>query len=515
MKRYAIYARKSVFREDSISIESQIEMCKEEVERYRRKSKETDQFDIICYSDNGYSGKNTDRPNYQKMMEDVCAGRINKVFVYRLDRISRSVLDFSSMMSIFQQHRVDFISTTEDFDTSSPMGRAMLNICIVFAQLERETIQQRVTDAYVSRSRKGFYMGGKIPYGYKKCPTVIDGVKTSMYVVEPDEAEDVKMIFELYSKPTTSLADVQRKLIGRRDLPNRRGVRSWHTNRIGSLLKNPIYTTNDISMYNFFKSHGSMMVDPIEEYDGMKSLYLYTGDDTYGEWELKSKSVVIAPHQGFIDPEVWIVCRNKLLANHTIMPSQVRNTFLAGKLKCGHCGYAFTARYNSKSKPDIKYFHDSGKEKFKCCTANHPPIKVTDLEAQIVERMKAKLSRLTISGRDDGKDQVQEDIGKIEAEISQIDSNINSLVQSLIGANEVVISYVNENVAGLDNKKKRLLSEIEKLKETRKHSHKYEELFDVMSKWDELSFDDKRGVVALLIKRINIFTDRIEIEWNI
>ena len=79
----------------------------------------------------------------------------------------------------------------------------------------------------------------------------------------------------------------------------------------------------------------------------------------------------------------------------------------------------------------------------------------------------------------------------------------------------MVISYVNENVAGLDNKKKRLLSEIEKLKETRKHSHKYEELFDVMSKWDELSFDDKRGVVALLIKRINIFTDRIEIEWNI
>lgn len=150
----AIYARQSVDRADSISIESQIEFCQYEMrgEQYK------------VYTDRGYSGKNTDRPAFAEMMNDIESGVIGKVVVYKLDRISRSILDFSNMMEKFGKHRVEFVSTTEKFDTSSPMGRAMLNICIVFAQLERETIQKRVADAYYSRSQKSFYMGGRVPY---------------------------------------------------------------------------------------------------------------------------------------------------------------------------------------------------------------------------------------------------------------------------------------------------------------------------------------------------------------
>ncbi len=96
-------------------------------------------------------------------MRDIKRGLIAKVVVYKLDRISRSILDFANMMELFQQYNVEFVSSTEKFDTSTPMGRAMLNICIVFAQLERETIQKRVTDAYYSRSQRGFKMGGKSP----------------------------------------------------------------------------------------------------------------------------------------------------------------------------------------------------------------------------------------------------------------------------------------------------------------------------------------------------------------
>ena len=98
--------------------------------------------------------------------------------VYKLDRISRSILDFANMMELFQQYNVEFVSSTEKFDTSIPMGRAMLNICIVFAQLERETIQKRVTDAYYSRSQRGFKMGGKAPYGFHTEPIKMDGINT-------------------------------------------------------------------------------------------------------------------------------------------------------------------------------------------------------------------------------------------------------------------------------------------------------------------------------------------------
>ena len=126
----AIYTRQSVDRADSISIESQIEFCKYEMrgEAYK------------VYTDRGYSGKNTDRPAFAEMMNDIENGIISKVVVYKLDRISRSILDFSTMMERFEKYKVEFVSTTEKFDTSSPMGRAMLNICIVFAQLERVTI---------------------------------------------------------------------------------------------------------------------------------------------------------------------------------------------------------------------------------------------------------------------------------------------------------------------------------------------------------------------------------------
>ena len=125
----AIYGRQSVDRKDSISIESQIEFCKYELRggNFRK------------YTDKGYSGKNTDRPKFQEMMADIRRGLIKRVVVYKLDRISRSILDFATMMETFQEYNVEFVSSTEKFDTSTPMGRAMLNICIVFAQLERET----------------------------------------------------------------------------------------------------------------------------------------------------------------------------------------------------------------------------------------------------------------------------------------------------------------------------------------------------------------------------------------
>ena len=196
----AIYARQSVDKKDSISIESQIEFCKYELKGGNCKE----------YTDKGYSGKNTDRPKFQELVRDIKRGLIAKVVVYKLDRISRSILDFANMMELFQQYNVEFVSSTEKFDTSTPMGRAMLNICIVFAQLERETIQKRVTDAYYSRSQRGFKMGGKAPYGFHTEPIKMDGINTKKLVVNPDEAANIRLMFEMYAQPTTSYGDITR-----------------------------------------------------------------------------------------------------------------------------------------------------------------------------------------------------------------------------------------------------------------------------------------------------------------
>lgn len=203
-----IYARQSVDRKDSISIESQIDFCKYELKG----------GSCRVFKDKGYSGKNTDRPEFQKLLGEIRKGKVRRVIVYKLDRISRSILDFATMMELFQEYDVEFVSSTEKFDTSTPMGRAMLNICIVFAQLERETIQKRVTDAYYSRCLKGFHMSGQAPYGYQLEPTVVEGIRTKKMVADPIAADHVRLMFEMYAEPeppSEILPDTSRNRVSR------------------------------------------------------------------------------------------------------------------------------------------------------------------------------------------------------------------------------------------------------------------------------------------------------------
>lgn len=242
----AIYARQSIDKADSISIETQIELCKAMAE-YE---------DIRIYSDKGYSGSNTKRPQFQQMMSDIRAGIINKVYVYKLDRISRSLSDFMNMMDEFIRYNCEFSSRSESFDTTTPFGRAMLQICMVFAQLERENTIQRVKDAYSARSKEGFYMGGRIPYGFSLKKTTLNGKKTSMYVPVAKEAEQLRQIFELYSHPDTTLNGIVKQLIND-GVQHLRGSK-WQTARLSDIIKNPCYVKTNADVYRFFKNNGSV-----------------------------------------------------------------------------------------------------------------------------------------------------------------------------------------------------------------------------------------------------------------
>ena len=168
--------------------------------------------------------------------------------MYKLDRISRSILDFATMMELFQEYDVEFVSSTEKFDTSTPMGRAMLNICIVFAQLERETIQKRVTDAYYSRCLKGFHMSGQAPYGYQLEPTVVEGIRTKKMVADPVAADHVRLMFEMYAEPETSFGDITRYF-------EEQGIKIYEKSMVRSflsqLLRNPFMHRPTWSCTNF------------------------------------------------------------------------------------------------------------------------------------------------------------------------------------------------------------------------------------------------------------------------
>lgn len=505
MRKIAIYARKSVYREDSISIETQIEHCK-----YSAKGEE-----CVIYEDNGYSGKDTNRPAFKKLIRDIKSGKICTVIVYKLDRISRSVLDFEQTRQLLEKYNVNFISSTESFDTSTPMGKAMTNISMTFAQLEREQIQQRVTDAYKSRSSKGFYMGGKVPFGYIRKPAVIDDIKTSMFEVEPNEAGIVKLIYKLYSNPSMSLGGVHRELVRQgKGIKTKTGT-PWNTARLSEVMRNPAYVKADHNVYNFFKEQGCNICNPIEDFDGEHACYFYSDENKNRKtWDLKGAKLVLAPHTGIIPPDIWLMCRRKILANHQVKTCKPKNSFLSGKVKCGSCGYAMVIR-KSQTKAG-RYFVCQGRSQYKCCKGEHHTVYATEFENMILERMTEKINGLTIKPEDNRQDEQALKIQELKDKVYNTEQEINSLLNKIVVADETTMKYINRRITELDNKKNSLLMEIDKAENIHSEKEiKVKQLVNVMELWDKLTHEDKVGVVNLLIKKIVVYPENTEITWNL
>ena len=425
----AVYGRQSVDKKDSISIESQIEFCKYELKGGNCKE----------YTDKGYSGKNTDRPRFQELVRDIEQGFISRVVVYKLDRISRSIIDFANMMELFQRYNVEFVSSTEKFDTSTPMGRAMLNICIVFAQLERETIQKRVTDAYYSRCHKGFHMSGTAPYGYRLEPTVIEGIRTKMMVAEPEAAKHVKLMYEMYADPGTSLGDIVR-YFSEKGI----GLNSDVLSRpaLSTLLRNPVYAQADLEVYDFFKSQGAIISNDAADFNGTNGCYLFKGRDVTERKfaSLKDQILVVAPHEGLIAPDVWLTCRRKLIGNNDFCGTnkKAKNTWLAGKIKCGRCGAALVY---SGGAADHRYLRCRKRADAKSCEGCGT-LRLRQFEQSIYDEMYRKMADFqTLTGGNPTK--ASPKLTALNVELVQVEKEIDKLLDILTGANAVLLSYAN------------------------------------------------------------------------
>ena len=144
------------------------------------------------YDDGGFSGGNTDRPALQRLLEDVRAGKIDIIVVYKVDRLTRSLADFAKLVELFDQHGVSFVSVTQQFNTTTSMGRLTLNVLLSFAQFEREVTSERIRDKIAASKRKGLWVGGMAPLGYD--------TKDRKITVNEAEAERVRTIFRSYLK---------------------------------------------------------------------------------------------------------------------------------------------------------------------------------------------------------------------------------------------------------------------------------------------------------------------------
>ncbi len=189
-KRCAIYTRKSSeegLEQEFNSLQAQSEACEAYIRSQRH---EGWVLARTRYDDGGFSGGNMERPALQQLLADIQGGRIDIIVVYKVDRLTRSLADFARLVEIFDAQGVSFVSVTQQFNTTSSMGRLTLNVLLSFAQFEREVTGERIRDKITASKKKGMWMGGIVPLGY-------DASERSL-AVNPAEAETVRCIFALY-----------------------------------------------------------------------------------------------------------------------------------------------------------------------------------------------------------------------------------------------------------------------------------------------------------------------------
>jgi DNA invertase Pin-like site-specific DNA recombinase len=238
--RCAIYTRKST--EHNLDLEfNSLDAQREACEAYiKSQAHEGWRLNLERYDDGAFSGASLDRPALQKLLADVQAGKINTVVVYKVDRLTRSLADFAKLVELFDQYNVSFVSITQSFNTTSSMGRLTLNVLLSFAQFEREVIGERVRDKIAASKRKGIWVGGPVPLGYR----CVD--KKLVEVAE--EAETVRTIFRLYlelgsMRPLIEELDrrgIRTKANGLADGRVRGGIR-FGVGSLAHLLKNRFY----------------------------------------------------------------------------------------------------------------------------------------------------------------------------------------------------------------------------------------------------------------------------------
>lgn len=341
----AIYSRKSKYSEKGESIDNQIQYCKDFAELHFSHITEKKYF---IYEDEGYSAANTYRPRFQKLLADIKNRNINMLLCYRLDRINRNVSDFSKTLDILEKYEVAFVSATENFDTSTPMGKAMIYIASVFAQLERETTAERVRDNMLALSHTGRWLGGLTPYGYNSEAILYmdeNYKEKQLYKLIPAEAEllTVKMLFQKYME-AKSLSQVEYYCLANHIKTQKHC--DFTKSSLSLILQNPTYCIADADAYHYFNSLGCVMANNLKDFNGVNGILCYnrTGHRT-GKKQKKRPPrewvIAVGKHKGIINGKDFTSVQNLIEQNKAKGSPRSETSgiaLLSGKITCSSCG---------------------------------------------------------------------------------------------------------------------------------------------------------------------------------
>lgn len=419
------------------------------------------------YTDGGYSGGNINRPALQQMLKDIKNKTPAAIVVYKLDRLSRSQKDTLTLIEDeFLKNDVDFISINENFDTSSPFGRAMIGILSVFAQLEKDQITERFTMGRIARAKAGyFHGGGNAPLGY-------DYINGNLTVNEYEKLQ-VQEVFKLFleGKSINSIMKQMAKQTGK----------SWTASKVANILRNSLY----IGKIKFFGTE-------------------YTGQ-----------------HQPIIDVEDFLTA-NKLLntknSTNTSQKAPFRAAYLlSGLIYCSHCGAKYTANHGyykcySRAKSSKRFIKDPN-----CKNENWP---ISNLDNLVITEIKKLLNQPPLLNQVAQQPKIPEKINinteKIQLRLSTIDKELERLLD-LYQLGNIPLATISVRTNLLHTEQKALQAKLATAAKQKQDSHTvFLQNLDLFSQnFDLADLDTKRLLIGNLIKTIDIDGQQVNINWHI
>lgn len=493
MRYDAIYARQSREKDGSLSIEQQIETCK------KKCGKNIKIFD----KDEGWSGKDTDRPDLQRLIQEVQAGIIKKVVVYKIDRLSRNVQDFYELWNMFSKYDCDVISATQDLDTTTSLGRAMVGMLAIFAQMERENIQARIKDNFYYRIQDGRWAVGSVPFGYR---LIHDEQKRPQLDPQPDELKEVKKVLMMYAEDNTcSIWKIHSQII--EDGFTGRDGKMFSHEKLRRMLMNPIYAKADDVLYEYLKTKGVNFLNKKEEYDGSRAVNVVGKGGThhmFDEVGLNGATAYLCNAKGVISSRYYIIIQKRMRENQTNRPIVAKKNLMeeySGFLKCATCGYMIGMR----KKPTLS----CSRSPRILCNTSYAGVRLENIRELAEKEIQIKINELHVK--------VQEKIkkrAKIKKKIDKLQQEKTNYL-NLLGKSETLDEELTDRILELQ---KKIDKEQLKLKVDIDSRDIIEIRTGINTKnilYSQLTKEQKRTVLTVLIEKIIVQPDgKIEIIWK-
>ena len=524
----AIYSRKSKFTGKGESIGNQIELCKE----YIRAHYGDDALDhLVVYEDEGFSGGNLNRPDFKEMMAAAKERKFKAIIVYRLDRISRNISDFSSLIEELARLDIAFVSIKEQFDTGSPMGRAMMYIASVFSQLERETIAERIRDNMHELAKTGRWLGGTTPTGFEsegEEKVTVDGKKKKTFKLKliPQEAEIVRMIYDLFSE-TNSLTVTEAELMKRR-IVTRNG--NYFTRfSIKAILQNPVYMIADQEAYDYLTEKEADLFSDRAEFDGKHGIMAYNRTDQekgkttqynpVSEW-----IVAVGKHPGLIPGKTWVRVQEALEQNKSkaFRRPKSNEALLTGLLYC-RCGNRMYPKLSKRRTVDgdvIFTYVCKLKERSQRSLCNNRNANGNTMDLAVVEQVKRlndhnaefidqmEKSRKFYTGN---RVQYEEQLAALQKDKTEVEKKIEGLVDSLIDLGDSTAKVrVAKRIEALTAESDALEVRIQELTALTSQHAMSDMEFDVLRQLlsvfqeniDDMPLEQKRAAIRTVVRKV-------------